>query len=150
MNTQELYREPTQIVFKSYCTESLEPWASMEVEYDLWDSYSQLFQPDLLTQSYGTAPSKLNNSHLGHLASAVHALISNWAADYLALNSAQFSAQQHTVYGMQTDYKTSYIIKVTLPPIGAEKAKRRINLSIVTLLNDGHKITSPMPYALFS
>ena len=85
INTQELYRETTQSVFKSYCTESLEPQASMKVEYDLQDSYSQLFQLDLLTQSYGTAPSNLNNSCLGPLASTVHAPIGNWAADYLAL-----------------------------------------------------------------
>ena len=150
MNTQELYREATQSVFKSYCTESLEPWASMEVKYNLWDSYSQLFQPDPLTQSYGTAPSKLDNSCLGPLASAIHAPISNWAADYLALNSPQFAAQQHVVHGVQTDYKTAYVIKATLPPVGAKKAKHYINLLMVTLLDDGHKITLPMPYALFS
>ena len=150
MNTQELYRETTQSVFKSYCTESLEPRASMKVKYDLRDSYSQFFQPDPLTQSYRTAPSKLDNSHLGPLASAIHAPIGNWAAGYLALNSAQFTAQQHAVLGMQTDYKMAYVIKATLPPIGTEKAKRHVNLSMVTLPNDGRKITSPVPYALFS
>ena len=144
MNTQELYRETTQSVFKSYCTESLEPQASMEVEYDLRDSYSQLFQPDLLTQSYRTAPSKLDNSCLEPLASAIHAPIGNWAANYLALNSAQFAAQQHTVHGVQMDYKTAYVIKAMLPPIGTEKAKCCVNLSMVTLPNDGHKITSPV------
>ena len=65
MNTQELYRVLTQSVFKSYNTDSLEPWASMEVEYDLRNCYSQLFQPNPLTQSYGTAhPSSILNSCL--------------------------------------------------------------------------------------
>jgi hypothetical protein len=57
----------------------------------------------------------------------------------------------HNVTGRVDDhFCIMQIIHTELPPVGALIDKQRIGLLTVLLCNDGRKITSPIPYALFT
>jgi hypothetical protein len=137
-------------VFKRDNTEEVDTWGTMSEPFTLENAYYQLFQLEPTLENYGKSPPMLPNGWLRILTSPIHTPSGNRSTDFLALNSAQF-AMRHNVTGRVDDhFRIMQIIHMELPPVGALIDKRRISLLTVLLCNDGRKITSPIPYALFT
>ena len=122
----------------------------MEDTYSLKDSYMHIFQPEPSLNYYSKGLPNRDRSHLGPLGTRVHAASSNFLANYLAINSAQFATLQHEISGTDNEFHLTYILPTCLPIPGTEPDKARITLPTVTLSNDTRSIQSPDPYAIFT
>ena len=110
----------------------------------------RIFQPEPLLNYYSKGLPNRDRSYLGPLGARVHATSSNFLADYLALNSVQFTMLQHEISGTDNEFCLTYILPTRLPIPGTEPDEARITLPTVTLPNNAHYIWSPVPYAVFT
>ncbi|KAF8547330.1 hypothetical protein OG21DRAFT_1527235 [Imleria badia] len=116
----------------------------------LKDAYVSVFQPEPNLPDYGKPSTNLDNSCLGAVTTRIHSAINNHMGRELILNTAQFATTLCGVSNIFSTYKTTYIVPATLPKESMHSSMWQVSLSTVWLPDDGHKITSPVSYAMFT
>ena len=149
-HTHKDIQEGSQSTYKPSIEVVHELRGTMGTACTLGETYQRIFQPDPSIDYHGIPSEQLDNSWLGLIASRIHAPSSNFQADYLVLNSAQYNTLQSHVCRVDSHFHLTYILPTQLPYVTTEADKHQIILPMVELPNDAHAITSPVSFALFT
>jgi hypothetical protein len=121
-----------------------------EAQQMIQRTYFQVFQPEPNLLDYGLPPHYLDNTRLGSVASRVHSAVGNHMSKFLTLNSAQYKTLLPSVRNVFHTYKHVHIIHSELPDVNSDSTTWEVVLPTVRLPEDARKITSPVPFTVFS